>query len=242
MAAGPISCRFFIDFLLQSTYTFIVETFRKYIIILITIIVIAIASLFILIKYGVKSNDLESTISQNQNWQTYINISYGYEILYPENASVSQVSEEESGSIEQSEAVYVQIPGVGNKFAITMYLPYKNAPEPLAGEQLKLVTLPLKQFAEAIRQLQINDDNPNTKDRKVGELKETILAGQKAYSFTLTKSFNKGLAGGYILSKDGTVFNFIFVENKAREKLMIHYPLNGVIAEQIKNSFEFLVK
>ncbi len=182
---------------------------------------------------------LRPEISDNQNWKTYANIAYGYSIIYPENAEIAKVSEEEQGPAEQSEAVYVQIPGAGGmKFAVTAYLPYKYAPEPLAEEQRSFIALPLPQFAETIRQLQINDNNPNTRDKKVGELKEITLDGQKAYSFTLTRSFNKGLAGGYILDTKGTIFNFIFVENKAGEKLMIHYPLSDNISEKILKLFE----
>lgn len=181
---------------------------------------------------------LKPSIPDNQNWKTYTNVTYGYSIIYPENAVIAKISEEELGPAEQSEAIDVQIPGVGTKFSVVAYLPYKYAPEPLAEEQKNLATLPLPQFTETIRQFQINDDNPNTKDKKVGELKEITLAGQKAYSFTLTKSFNKGLAGGFILPKDIT-FNFIFVENGEGIKLMTYYPMEDNTSREIVNSFKF---
>lgn len=79
--------------------------------------------------------------------------------------------------------------------------------------------------------------------REIGDLKPITIAGQLAYSFTLTKGFKEESEPkddlGYILPGD-SVYNFVFLENRTGEKLMIHYPLGDAISERIAQSLEVL--
>ncbi|HVS79507.1 MAG TPA: hypothetical protein VHF05_00860 [Candidatus Paceibacterota bacterium] len=214
---------------------------KKNKIVLSLIILLGVISLGLLAWHGGPGTNgvlLKSEVPQTQDWKTYQNVAHGYAVSYPEDAAVQPVAEMEGKPVEQSDDIIIEIPGVGEKFGATIYLPFQNAPKALTEERNKLIMLPLFQFAESIRQMQLDDTNPYTKNKKVGGLNEIDLEGQKAYSFTLTKSFSQGLAGGYSLGKEGTVFNFVFVENKSGEKIMIHYPLNDDVAERMIDSFE----
>jgi hypothetical protein len=141
-------------------------------------------------------------------------------------------------SVNKSEDIQIFVPGSGTMIAISVMIPFKNAPEEIVSEREKLLTLSLRSFAEETRQSQINDTNPYLKNRRVGELKELSVKSQKAYSFTLTDGFTAGKSGGYTLSEK-SVHNYIFVENPNGDRMMIHYPLNDKISEEIISSFEF---
>ncbi len=184
-----------------------------------------------------------SQTAQNQNWKVYTNIGHGYHVSYPEEAMVAPVAEMESKTIDQSDDVVISKPGrSGTRLTVTAYVPLApNAPSLLLEERKSLIALPLQQFAEEIRKIQFNDTNASVQGKQTGELKEITFAGQKAYAFTLTKSFKEWSREnlGHIIP-EGFVFNFIFVENKSGEKLMISYPMNDPSSEQMRNSFEFI--
>jgi hypothetical protein len=171
-------------------------------------------------------------------WKTYENTAYGYSIKYQSDTLISNTAEMNPRSVNKSEDIQIFVPGSDTMIAVSVIIPFENAPEEIATEREKLLTLPLKSFAEETRQNQINDTNPYLKNRKVGELKEISVKAQKAYSFTLTDGFTFEGYGGYTLPEK-SVHNYIFVENSNGDRIMIHYPLNDKISEEIISSFEF---
>lgn len=171
-------------------------------------------------------------------WKTYENTAYGYSVKYPSNIIISSEAEMNPHSINKNEDIEIFVPGSDTMIAVSVIIPFKNAPEEITSEREKLLALSLKSFAEETRQNQINDTNPYLKNRKVGELKEISVKGQKGYSFTLTDGFTTGKSGGYTLSEK-SVHNYIFVENPNGDRIMIHYPLKNKISEEIISSLEF---
>lgn len=208
--------------------------------ILVLIIIIAIGASGLLIwKVSERNNDSQMPpVSQNINWITYNNVAHGYKISYPQEIIVAPVAEMDSRPIDKIDDIEFFIPGKITALFITVLVPYTNASKTIATERTKLINLPLQQYAETLRQYQIEDKNPTIQNKQVGDLKEAVIAGQKAYSFTLTKSFTFGSVGGYALA-DSTIYNYILTENKNGEKLIIHYPMGNSLSEQMKNSFAF---
>ncbi|MHB0865750.1 MAG: hypothetical protein ACYC1Y_02520 [Minisyncoccota bacterium] len=183
------------------------------------------------------------TQTDTSAWKTYVNTSYGYEVKYPADMTVGYLGMAETIPIEESGEAIIHATGKPDTFGINAYTPLTDHRTDAVKKQADLIALPLQQFAETIRQDQVNDKNSWTPDKQVGELKKINFAGREAYSFTLTRSFHgTGRIGDYLLDSDGAVYNFVFVENNAEVKLMIRYPLGDTTAEQIKNSFEFIAR
>jgi hypothetical protein len=172
------------------------------------------------------------------NWNVYNNTVHGYRVSYPSVVTIAPITEIDSRSLDKVDDLEFFLPGKITALFVTVSTQYANAPEAIATERATLISLPLRQFAETLRQYQITDKNPAVLGKQIGNLQETDFAGQKAYSFTLTKSFSLGLAGGYALA-DGTMYNYILTENKNGEKFIIHYPIGDSLSEQMKDSFVF---
>ncbi|MFI5260533.1 MAG: hypothetical protein ACHQU0_01945 [Candidatus Paceibacteria bacterium] len=173
------------------------------------------------------------------HWKTYTNTSYGYQVKYPANMTVSYIGENSTIPVEQSDdAIIGVLNGGPTEFQVTAYVLYSVQSGTSYNKQRSdLIALPLQKLAETVRQAQVNDKNPATPDKQTGQLKEITFAGQKGYSFTVTRTFN-GLNGDYLLQPTNTTFDFIFIENKSGQKLMISYPLGDTVAEKIGNSFQ----
>jgi hypothetical protein len=103
-----------------------------------------------------------------------------------------------------------------------------------------LLSLDLKSFANQIQAYEAQDPRQNdwTKDKKVGPLVETTVNSQKAYQFTLTKSFG-GPFGGYALAGDKT-YMFVVTENTLGDKFILHYVSENPVSKSIFQSFRFV--
>ena len=192
------------------------------------------------VQNGAHQNMLDiSETSEKQGWKTYANQAYGYHVSYPPNAIVASHSEDTT-QLDQIADVEISIIGQTTLFFVTAYIPYGDVSESFVRERNTIVTLPLRQFAEALRQWQVNNQNPSMTGRQVGEFKAITFAGKKAYSFTLTKGFSESPDGqyGYMLP-EGVTYNFIIVENGKGQKLLIHYPNTMQVAKQIESTFKF---
>lgn len=173
------------------------------------------------------------------NWKIYTNTVYGYQVSYPQDTIPDDIIRHEPIPVEESDDVTITTKENLTKFGVTAYTPLTGWGTEIEKKQTELITLPLQQFAEAVRKIQVDDKNPYEQDKHAGELNEITFAGQKAYSFTLNRGFN-GPHGSYTLDPDTAVYNLVFIENKAGVKLMIRYPLNDSIAERIANSFKVI--
>lgn len=176
-------------------------------------------------------------------WQTYTNTAYGYTLMYPRNATASQIAEYEPEDMARVASATIFSPGGAvTRMDIEAYLPYDEGMyiDQAVKERNSLVALSLEQFAAHIRQDQIDDTNLNMKDRQIGALTETTFAGHTAYAFTLTDGFTREVSGsGYTLPQ-GATFNFVSVKNNAGVKLLISYPLNDDNAAKMAESFNFI--
>ncbi|MEJ0053297.1 MAG: hypothetical protein WDN10_01020 [bacterium] len=175
------------------------------------------------------------------DWQAYVNAVHGYEVSHPADMDVSYIALVETIPVEESDEAVMSFPGVGHPiiFWISAELPFTNEIPEANKTQADRVALPLREFAETIREDQVNDGDGAAFGKRVGDLVETTFAGRQAYSFTLTKSF-LGVGEGYMLEPEGAVHRFIFVENDIGTKLMIHYPLGNAVAEKMAESFRFV--
>jgi hypothetical protein len=109
-----------------------------------------------------------------------------------------------------------------------------------------LVSLELNEFAEAIRQAQLTDDNPSTSDKEVGKIETGIIDGRQSDDFTLTRSFSHGPDGslGYTLPRNA-IYKFRFLEGKMGEKFIVRYPISDLphlvqTAESMLSSLKWL--
>lgn len=96
------------------------------------------------------------------------------------------------------------------------------------------ISLPLRGFAEYIREENIRIENPNYPDKEIGELKEATVAGFDAYQFDLTYSFETE-RGGYVLYDKYEYF----VLNNGNFHVVIWIPTESEAAWAILDSLEF---
>lgn len=211
------------------------------VIIILIAVAITVSGLFIWRVLGISKEPPAPPVSQNITWNTYSNTVHEYKISYPPEVMIAPIAEMDSRQIDKIDDLEVFVPGKITALFVTVLTPYTNASGAVAMERMKLINLPLRQFAETLRQYQITDRNPAIHGKQVGNLEEDSIGGRRAYSFTLTKSFNLGLTGGYALA-DATVYNYFFTENRNGEKFIIHYPMDDSLSEQMRNSFVFTEK
>lgn len=174
-------------------------------------------------SYGRNNQSSSSTNTPPTNWNVYENTAYGYRFSYPSNMEVARVQDMDPRPITEVDDIYVS--REGSELFVTI----------ATGS---LVALDIKSFAESVRQNQINNKNPNIKNKQVDELKTISFANKTAYSFTLSGGFITGALGTTEYGFEGT-HNYIITENNAGEKIILHYPIEDSLSEQIKNSFEF---
>ncbi len=205
-------------------------------------VLIAIAAFLILVGgmyYFTRSSEESATVVDTSGWNTYTNTTYSYSLSYPDGLRLGYPGMAETVRIEETDDLMIDADLKPAIFGVTAYTVDTAHDSPAIKERNSLATLPLKEFAEGVRQLQVNDSNSSIQDKTVGELQEITFAGKPAYSFTLNKAFvSDSLGSGYILTPEDTNFNFIFVENKFGQKLMVRYLVNDTAAEGIKNSFK----
>lgn len=171
------------------------------------------------------TKDCESISLATSTWRVFENTTYGYAISYPLEGNVS--TSEDYGNPAH---ILFSIPGRFMLVGVDATL-YPNSPSSISEN------LDLKSYAEGIRALQINDQNPYVKDRKIGGLTETWIDGRKAYQFVLDKAFTTGYSGMGYLIPDGEVYMYIITENAEGQKIIIYYFLGNPIAEAMCQTF-----
>src|SRR5665213_1944989 len=111
----------------------------------------------------------------------YTNSVYHYTVLYPSDEKADYIAENETIPASQSGDIMIYKLGGPTEFGVTAYEPLNSThTQASIKTRADLVGLPLRQFAETIREDQVN----------AGALATTTFAGHEAYSFTLTGSFN----------------------------------------------------
>ena len=201
---------------------------KQYLLAIILLVLVAVGGFYLFTRVDTSS------------WKTYTNTSYGYQVKYPANMTVDYVGAYATIPVEQSDdAIIGKLNSGPTEFQVTAYiLNSLQSGTSYDKQRADLIALPLQQLAETVRQVQVDDKNASTSGKQIGELKKITFGEQEAYSFTLTKYFSNGVSGGYGFQPDNAVFNFIFIENKTEQKLMISYPLGDAVAEKIKDSFQ----
>ncbi|MEK7636986.1 MAG: hypothetical protein AAB402_01165 [Patescibacteria group bacterium] len=147
-------------------------------------------------------------------WKTFTNTAYGYTFKYPNDVD-SDVYGNEYGK-QASVASSVGVPGslVNNVrqsalFSVEAANPRYSNPNDAA------LKLSLKDFATKVWEGNKNDKNPNIPNKEVGDLTETTVAGQVAYSLTVTGSFKDYIGdGGYVLNEEHTYYIVEYGGNK----------------------------
>lgn len=212
---------------------------KKTLIYAIALILIGLAIFFIWKQNRVPSVGINNDNAdlQEEEWLSYENTVYKYKFSYPGNALVTNAQEMDSRPTNESNDIQIFIPGSVTSVSIFAFTKDQSLYAILAPDQTGINSNSLlKDIADKVRKNQIDDKNPNIQNKKVGDMKETVFAGEKAYSFTLTGGFATNLTGmGYAIT--GT-HKYIFVE-KNNTKFVIHYPLEDNVSEKIINSFEF---
>jgi len=172
------------------------------------------------------------SVSQSE-WKTYENTAYHYSVKYPKTWLVSQVLEEDRKTVEKSRMVELSsdlLPVVtGGYVGITTWDPAEFSGSDQASVEFRQsMSVDLKSFAEATHQKEISERNDILPNKKVGELMEVVFAGQKAFSYIVTGSYDK---------YGGNSANYVFLENKG-VKFMIYYSLNASLSQEIADTFE----
>lgn len=182
---------------------------------------------------GQSSSTIPISTSQS-DWKTYENTAYHYNIKYPKTWYVGQVLEEDRKTVEQSRMVELASSFPSEKrngyVGITTWDPAEfNGSDQAGIEFRQSISVDLKSFAEAIRQRKISETNDILPNKKVSELREVVFAGQKAFSYIVTGSYDKygGNSAGYL-----------FLGNKGI-KFMVYYSLDVSLPQEIANTFKF---
>ena len=172
-----------------------------------------------------------TTVSASQSdWKTYGNTAFGYRIQYPNGVTVepldrydytTPISEKGEVSVGTVNIVIWRDAGTTG-FSV--------------AENKKLVSLNLKSFAEAIRAYQTTAKS-TSQGIRVSDLREVSFASSTAYSFDLSGTFTNS-EGGYLIPT-GITDRYIFAEIRGHTKVMLMYPINDTIAQQVVDSFEF---
>ena len=173
-----------------------------------------------------------STAGSQSNWEVYKNTAYRYSIEYPQTWHVWQVLEEEKEIVEKSRMVEISsnIPGEKGYVGITTWDPSKfNGTDSASIAFRQSMTVDLPSFAEVMRQKEISDRSHSLPGKKVGDLRQTVFAGQKAFSYIVTGSYDK---------YGGTSATYVFLENKGI-KYMVYYSLNDGLPQEIADTFKF---
>lgn len=205
--------------------------------------ILAVLAVFLVWKYGASdkqtNNDSTSIDTQIENWKAYENTVYQYKFSYPNNALIANTQEMNPYPVSQSNDIQVFIPGKITFVSIFAFSKGQSTASISVPGEFVIDNLSIEELAKKIHQNQIDDKNPNMRDKRVGELREVNFAGEKAYSFTLTKGFSTGSVNGiymgYTLSD---THNYIFTE-KNGIKFVIHYPLEDKTTKEIMGSFKF---
>ncbi|MDO8572140.1 MAG: hypothetical protein Q7S11_00020 [bacterium] len=172
-------------------------------------------------------------------WKKYKNTSFRYSVKYPKDAEISTIVDLDPTPVEKGSDIQIFVPGSNTDITVNVLVPLIHVSSETIIKRNKLLALSLRELSEKVRLYEVNYKNPNFKNREVGSMKEITIDGQKAYSFTLSAGFDFEWTGGYILP-DNTIYNYIFVENKNGEKMMIHYPLKDEVSGAMMSSFAFL--
>lgn len=173
--------------------------------------------------------------STESEWRLYENVKYGYRFMYPPEGNVH----DDGGmtDVKESSDLVAFIPGEGTLIEVLAQIPCMALPQSKGGCGGVLI-LPLHSFAETVRRYQVEDTNPNFKDKEVGNLKQLTFKGKAAYQFTLTRSFSDGPSGGGY-SFSGGMHNYILFEHN-NAKFILHYPLGNKLSQKLSDSFEFV--
>ena len=120
---------------------------------------------------------------------TFKNIVYDYSFEYPASLVINSNDYETPAN----EAFIIWVPNID--LNIEIQDPEVFTEDTGYGSN---ISLPLRGFAEYIREENIRLENPNFPEKEVGDLKEATVAGFDAYQFDLTYSFETE-RGGYVL-------------------------------------------
>lgn len=222
---------------------------RKYKItfILICTALVATASWFTWNKFSNIQEVDESSISyvspQNE-WKTYENKKYGYQISYPPQGLVTKIQEMDPASIETSEAINIFIPGEKTNVILTGGTHLSIYLKSVDAEAFKkLLKTDTESFAKTVWKDIKNDTNQYI-EKEVSMLEQRSFASTGAYTFSVKER------GSYYAKQDAerkglpyvpwsNMYTFLIFENGNSEKIIIQYNAGGQTSEQIINTFKF---
>lgn len=169
------------------------------------------------------------------NWKTYTNSKYEYSLKYPDSLVV-KTGGYGLTSVDEESRIIVGDKEIKDYYEGRLTVRAQNQTTCQNDvQELKLLKGDLKSFAEWRWKLNKEDKNSNTSNKTVGELTETTIDGQKAYQFTINRSWVDD-CGGESMDKDGLV---VFVENKG-VFFTIRTPLGSKLYQQILSTFKFI--
>ncbi len=156
---------------------------------------------------------------------TFQNAEYDYFFEYPASLVINSNDYETPAS----ESYIIWVPNVD--LNIEIQDPEIFTEDTGYGSHL---SLPLRGFAEYIREENIRIENPNFPDKEIGDLEETTVAGFDAYQFDLTYSFETE-RGGYVLYDKYEYFVF----NNGDFHIVTWLPTESEAAWAILDSLKF---
>lgn len=194
------------------------------------IAIVATVGFFVWTKTNNQSSSVNPMSISQSGWKVYENTAYHYSMKYPQSWNLGQVQEEERGGVEVSREMIVFLPGGKGVVGVTTWDPSVfKITDQASAELHKTITVDLRLFAEAARQKELSDKNPNFPNKEVSDLQETLFADQKTFSYAVTNSTDS-----YGSSND----RYLFLE-KNSIKYEVYYSLDFNLPQEIADTFEF---
>jgi hypothetical protein len=149
------------------------------------ITIIAILIIAVGIYYFIHSHNQSTIEVVPSTWKIYTNTIYGYQVSYPQDAVVDSIIGTVDSPVEESDDITITTKEHWTAVGVTAYIPLTGWGVAIEKKQINLITLPLPQFAKAVRQMQVDDQNPYELGKQSGELQEITFNGQRAYSLKI---------------------------------------------------------
>lgn len=179
------------------------------------------------------ASPVASNSAETAHWKVFNSKRYQYSFQYPASMEVINGGMGLRDITEESR-VLVDYPGIKNNSYSGPWSIVAEDQDTTCPKGKTNISAGLQAFADRKWQLNKNDNNPYTTNKKVGDLTETIIAGQRAYQFLI--------GGSWVSECEGLSLNaeqFVVFTEKNGVMYTIMFPKENRIYSQILSTFKF---